>query len=77
MSIMQVITVTAITTNAEGQEVPNNTLVTFRCNERGYFVDSGGSEIGTTTIAGTYNGRATVKIQFRNSCHNYAGKNQQ
>jgi len=61
MSIMQVITVTAITTNAEGQEVPNNTLVTFSCNERGYFVDSGGNEIGTSAVVGTYNGRATVK----------------
>ncbi len=61
MSIMQVITVTAITTNAEGQEVPNNTLVTFSCNERSYFVDSGGNEIGTSAIVGTYNGRATVK----------------
>jgi len=61
MPIMQQTTVTAIPTNAEGQEVPNNTLVTFSCNEKGYFVDSGGNEIGITAIAGTYNGRATVK----------------
>ncbi len=61
MAIMQVIDVIAIPTNVEGQPVPNNTLITFSCNEKGYFVDSAGSEIGATTIAGTYNGRATVK----------------
>ncbi len=63
MPIMQEINVIAIPTNEEGQQVPNNTLVTFSCLEKGYFVDSGGNEIGTTAIAGTYNGRATVKYK--------------
>ncbi len=65
MSVMQEITLIAYPTMAylpgeEGQGVPNNTLVTFTCN-KGRFVDSGGNEIGTSAVVGTYNGRATIK----------------
>ncbi len=60
MNVMQTINVVAIPMNTENQTVPNNTLVTFSCT-KGRFLDAGGNEIGSSTVASTYNGQAAVR----------------
>lgn len=60
MNVMQTINVVAVPMNSEGQTVPNNTLVTFTCT-KGRFLDAGGNEIGTSTVASTFNGQASAR----------------
>ena len=60
MTVMTSITVTAIPTNTAGENVPNNTLVTFSCT-KGRFVDNAGNELGNSAIASTFNGQASVR----------------
>lgn len=61
MQVMQAITIVAIPENEEGNQVPNNTLVTFTCS-KGRFVDSQNNELGNSVIATTFNGQASVRF---------------
>ena len=60
MNVMQTIDVFAVVKNELDQYVPDNTLVTFTC-VKGKYVDSEGNYMGTTIVAKTSNGRATVR----------------
>lgn len=59
MQVMQVTEISATATNALGNLVPNNTLIAFTCT-KGRFVDSAGNVLGSSIVAQTVNGRATV-----------------
>ncbi|PKN77938.1 MAG: hypothetical protein CVU48_09955 [Candidatus Cloacimonetes bacterium HGW-Cloacimonetes-1] len=60
-SVMQSTTVTAIPKNIFGNDVPDNTLVTFIVTTgAGYFIDAEGNITGETAISRTLNGRAVI-----------------
>lgn len=60
MNVMQTINVIAIPMNDAQETVPNNTLVTFAAT-KGRFIDAAGNEIGSSAVASTFNGQATVR----------------
>ncbi len=57
--VMQGITVRARAKNILGNDVPDNTLITFSTT-RGYFADSEGNPLGDSIVVQTVNGRATT-----------------
>lgn len=63
-------TVTATVKNELGQNVPNNTLVTFDCVMGSFWTDTGtgegGSELGNTAVARTNNGIAKITYKASN-----------
>jgi len=61
MTVMQTVNLVAVPINSEGNTVPNNTLVTFSCTQ-GRFLDSGDNELGSSVVAPTFNGQATVRF---------------
>lgn len=59
MTVMQSMTVSARAKNVLGNDVPDNTLITFTAG-RGYFVDAEGNTIGDAIVVKTINGRASA-----------------
>ena len=60
-TVMQSTSVTAIPKNIFGNDVPDNTLVSFSVSTgAGYFIDAAGNITGEAAIVQTLNGRATI-----------------
>jgi hypothetical protein len=59
LNVMQSITVRARARNILGNDVPDNTLISFSTS-RGYFLDVDGNPIGDSIVVQTANGRATT-----------------
>lgn len=59
LSVMQSITVRAKAKNVLGNDVPDNTLITFS-STRGFFTDVEGNTMGDSVVVKTTNGRATA-----------------
>jgi len=59
MTVMQSMTVRARAKNILGNDVPDNTLISFSAS-RGYFVDVEGNLLGDSIVVQTVNGRATA-----------------
>ncbi len=59
LDVMQAITIRARARNVLGNDVPNNTLITFHAT-RGYFSDTEGNPLGDSIMVRTINGRATT-----------------
>ncbi|MFO7659757.1 MAG: hypothetical protein R6V77_02490 [Candidatus Cloacimonadaceae bacterium] len=57
--VMQSITVRARAKNVLGNDVPDNTLITFSAT-KGFFTDVEGNTIGDSIVVATVNGRATA-----------------
>lgn len=60
MTVMQTTEINATATNILGNDVPNNTLITFSCT-KGRFVDEAGNILGISIVATTTNGRAYAR----------------
>ena len=60
MTVMQTTEINATATNILGNDVPDNTLITFSCT-KGRFVDDGGNVLGVSIVTQTVNGRAYAK----------------
>ncbi|MCB5247864.1 MAG: hypothetical protein PHD87_04135 [Candidatus Cloacimonetes bacterium] len=60
MSVMQTTEINALATNILGDNVPDNTLITFSCT-MGRFVDDAGNVLGVSIVSKTINGRAYAK----------------
>jgi hypothetical protein len=59
LNVMQAITIRARARNILGDDVPDNTLISFSTT-RGYFVDSEGNPLGDSIVVQTASGRATT-----------------
>ncbi len=59
LNVMQAITVRARARNILGDDVPDNTLISFSTT-RGYFTDTEGNPLGDSILVQTANGRATT-----------------
>lgn len=59
LNVMQIITVRARAKNILGNDVPDNTLISF-ASSAGYFTDIEGNPIGDSIVVSTENGRATT-----------------
>lgn len=59
LSVMQNVTVRARIRDAQGNDVPDNTLITFQ-TDKGDFLDNAGNIVGDRAIVKTYNGRASA-----------------
>jgi len=59
LTVMQAITVRARARNELGNDVPDNTLITFSAT-RGYFTDAEGNPLGDSIMVRTVNGRAST-----------------
>lgn len=59
LNVMQSITIRARAKNILGNDVPDNTLISFSAT-RGYFADTEGNPLGDSIVVGTANGRATT-----------------
>jgi hypothetical protein len=57
MNVMQTTEINATATNVLGNDVPDNTLITFSCT-KGRFVDEAGNVLGVSYVSKTVNGRA-------------------
>jgi len=57
MTVMQMTEINATAINVLGNDVPDNTLISFNCT-KGRFVDSAGNVLGISIVAETVNGRA-------------------
>ncbi|MFO8145029.1 MAG: hypothetical protein R6T89_04820 [Candidatus Syntrophosphaera sp.] len=57
MTVMQMTEINAMAINVLGNDVPDNTLISFNCT-KGRFVDSAGNVLGISIVAETVNGRA-------------------
>jgi len=58
LNVMQAITVRGRARNILGNDVPDNTLLTFSAT-KGFFIDSEGNTLGDSIVVATLNGRAT------------------
>ena len=61
MTVTQAITIRARAINILGNDVPNNTLITF-ATTRGNFMDAEGNLLGDSVVVQTVNGRASVQL---------------
>lgn len=61
LNVMQGITVRARARNILGNDVPDNTLITFSAT-KGYFSDIDGNSLGDSVVVQTINGRATCSF---------------
>jgi len=61
LTVMQSISIKARATNILGNDVPNNTLISF-ATTRGSFIDSEGNVLGDSVVIKTVNGRASVTL---------------
>lgn len=59
LSVMQNITVRARVKDAAGNDVPDNTLITFTA-DKGDFLDAAGNIIGDRAVGKTFNGRVSM-----------------
>lgn len=60
MGVMQSTEISAMAVNNLGNQVPNNTLITFSCT-KGRFVDEQGNVLGLSVVSRTFNGRAYAR----------------
>ncbi len=61
LTVMQSINIKARATNVLGNDVPDNTLISF-ATTRGNFIDAEGNVLGDSVVIKTVNGRASVTL---------------